>query len=277
MVQPPVNLRTFEALRQVVTALRGPDGCPWDKEQTHRSLTPYAIEEAFELVDAIEMGSRDEIVEELGDYLLQVVLHAELGRQDADFTLEDVLEAINSKMIRRHPHVFGDTPAKNSDEVLANWAVLKSQEKPKPSDSFGLPTGLPALQKAQKIGGKTKGYAFDWTQANEVLAKVEEELGELRAELVSGNQQRQQAEMGDLLFSLAQLSRHLGFEAEQALRETNRRFETRFFKMLGRASQLPGSKPVDLQAYFKELPAEQKEELWRQVKAAEGATGALDK
>ena len=267
MIRPAANLREFASFVKIVEALRGPDGCPWDKEQTHRTLTPYAIEEAHELAEAIETGSRDEIVGELGDLLLQVVLHAEIGRQEGRFTIEDVINAISEKMVTRHPHVFGDAAVSGSGEVLDNWSKIKAAEKAKkgadkkPETRFDVPLSLPALSRSQKIGDKTKRLRFDWSSADEVLAKVEEELGELREEMRKGKSADPKAlehEAGDLLFSAAQLARHLGLEAEQCLRTANTRFETRFFAMR-EAIRASG------RDYDKLAPAEL-EDAWREIK-----------
>ena len=265
MITPPKNLRTFEALVEVVRALRGPDGCPWDKEQTHRTLTPYAIEEAHELAEAIERGQGQEMVEELGDLLLQVALHSEIGRQESKFDIHDVIETLNTKMVRRHPHVFSDTKAETSGEVLQNWAVIKASEKAAKGKSeptgFEIPVSLPALSRASKIGSKTKKHKFDWSKPEEVLAKVEEELLEVREAIQSGTPEEKEAEIGDLLFSVAQLARHVGVEPEQALRTTNQRFENRFFKM----KELAKKSGRDFDA----LTPSELEELWGKVKLTE--------
>lgn len=234
MVQPPEHLDRFESLLKIVEALRGPNGCPWDKEQTHRSLTPYAIEEAHELAEAIETDQQDEMIAELGDLLLQVVLHAEIGRQEGRFNITDVIRSISEKMVRRHPHVFSDTKVANSSEVLDNWSKLKAQEKKSkqaPTDRFDVALSLPALARSQKIGEKTKRYRFDWDKAEDVLKKVDEELSELKAAMANADRSEIEHEIGDLLFSIAQLARHLNLEAEQCLRTANTRFEKRFFHM----------------------------------------------
>lgn len=246
MVQPPKDLEKFESFVQIVAALRGPDGCPWDKEQTHRSLTPYVIEEAHELAEAIEASDFAEIVAELGDVLLQVVLHAEIGRAEADparrFDIHDIIRGISEKMVRRHPHVFSDTEVSGSHEVLVNWSKIKAQEKARKDDTngtdsngtskkFDVPLSLPALSRAQKIGSRTHRFNFDWNSAAEVLPKIEEELGEVREELARNDKAKLEHEIGDLLFSVAQFARHAGLEAEQCLRTANARFEKRFFTM----------------------------------------------
>lgn len=263
MSKIPKNLNDFKSLMRIVEVLRGPGGCPWDREQTHRSLAPFAIEEAFELAEAIELGEVNHLVEELGDFLLQVVIHAEIGRQEGSFTMDDVLSSICSKMISRHPHVFSDVSAENSEEVLRQWEQLKGKEskdkgKKPHSSKFGGPVALPALQRAQKIGEKTKRLRFDWSNPHEVLAKVAEEFEELKGALAEKNRERTEAEFGDLLFSVVQFGRHLKVDAEQALRGANRRFEERFGRMQELASQ--GGET------FANIPPEKKEELWQRAK-----------
>lgn len=269
MIQPPKNLEQFEALLAVVEALRGPDGCPWDKEQTHRTLTPYAIEEAHELAEAIENGDEKEMISELGDLLLQVVLHSEIGRQEKRFNIHDVIRAIAEKMVRRHPHVFGDEKVSSSEHVLANWSQLKAQEKQekkqdtkKPADDdsmrFDIALSMPALARSQKIGEKTKRLRFDWSSAVEVLAKVDEEIAELKTEMKTADRAKLEHEIGDVLFSVSQLARHLGLEAEQCLRTANARFELRFFTM---RQQIAASGRE-----YDSLTTEELEEAWQAVK-----------
>ncbi len=259
----PKNLKDFNALLDVVKRLRGPDGCPWDKEQTHKSLTRFAIEEAHELAEAIDQDDQKEIIQEFGDVLLQVVLHSEIARQDSRFEISDVIEAISSKMIRRHPHVFGDVNVKDSDEVLKNWGEIKADEKAKagktaPEARFDIPEQLPALIRAQKIGEKTQRQRFDWPSAKEVMVKVEEELLEVKEAIESKNQSEIEAEIGDLLFSVAQLARHLKIDPEQSLRQCNRRFERRFFKM----QELAENRKLDFMA----LKDAEVESLWTEAK-----------
>jgi MazG family protein len=245
-----------------VAQLRAPDGCPWDREQTHRSLVPYLIEEAYELVEAIENGRDVEILEELGDVLLQVVLHAQIASEAERFSIDDVARVVNEKMIRRHPHVFGDAQSGRtasdfagiqSDEVLKNWNTIKAAEKKeaekKDSASvstefrFDVPIGLPALQRSAKIGEKTRKRRFDWPDWRGAMTKIDEEMTELKRALAeSTNTVHVPAEfaekgpsndpianeIGDLLFTVAQLARHRGLDPEQCLRDTNSRFERRF-------------------------------------------------
>jgi tetrapyrrole methylase family protein/MazG family protein len=258
-------LQEFQTLVEIVQQLRGPNGCPWDKEQTQRTLTQYAIEEAFELVEAIESQNQHEIKDELGDFLFQVILQAQVASDDRQFSLLDVIKNLNEKMIRRHPHVFGDDGAKTTTEVWKNWEKLKAKEqKEKPKPVFSYPRQMPALQAAQKIGGKTKRLKFDWNEPSEVLEKVQEEVGELKIEMSASkpDMQKLEHEIGDVLFSVAQLARHLGLEPEQCLRTANRRFEDRFNEVL----KLSG-KSLD---EFPDLPLEEKEKLWIQAKKNRG-------
>ena len=258
MPKAPTNLREFEALLKVVEALRGPDGCPWDKEQTHLSLARFAIEEAHELAEAIESGEISAICEELGDVLLQVALNAEIARQEGKFDVSDVIQSINEKMIRRHPHVFANTKVESSAEVLKNWTEIKAKEKGTDATGFAVPVALPALLRAHKIGEKTKKVSFDWENATQCLDKVHEELAEFEAAR-SESKDRLEAELGDLLFSIAQLARHLDLDAEQALRKTNVGFERRFFRM----QELVRSDGKD----WSSLSAQDKETYWKRAKA----------
>lgn len=261
MIKAPKNLRSFEALVQVVEALRHPEhGCPWDLEQTHKTLTSHAIEEAFELVEAIEFGNREHIIEELGDVLLQVVLHSVIARQSGNFDLLDVIENLNKKLVYRHSHVFSDVKADNAQEAIDNWEKMKAEEKAKKpqKDGFDIPVELPALQRSQKIGAKTKKLRFDWDKIEAVRAKVEEELQEFDAAYKSGNLDKIEDEMGDVLFSTTQLARHAGVDAEKALRRSNKKFETRFFEM----KKLAQKKGL----VFDTLPQEDLEKLYQEVK-----------
>jgi tetrapyrrole methylase family protein/MazG family protein len=269
MVTPPKNLGTFESFLEVVSALRGPEGCPWDKEQTHRTLTPYAIEEAHELAEAIENGDQEELISELGDLLLQVVLHSEIARQEQRFDIHDVIRTIGEKMVRRHPHVFSNIQVTGSQDVLANWSKIKDQEKgsqeAKGKDQdlrFDVPLSLPSLSRSHKIGQKTARLRFDWPDAKAVLEKVDEELEEVKSELKENpiKQAALEHEIGDLLFSVAQLARHAGLEAEQCLRTANTRFEKRFFTM---RKQIEASGRS-----YDDLSATELEAAWSQVKIA---------
>ncbi|MAV90284.1 MAG: nucleoside triphosphate pyrophosphohydrolase [Bdellovibrionaceae bacterium] len=268
MSKPPENTREISALVEIVAALRGENGCPWDKEQTHESLAPFAIEETFELVEAIEQGSAEGLKEELGDCLFQVVLHSQLAQEENKFSLSDVIESISQKMVRRHPHVFSDVKVQDSSEVIKNWQQIKAQEKDaskKKSSPLETPKGLPALMEAQKIGHKTKNLGFDWQEASQVFAKVKEEVSEVEDALhnfsensSSENLEALSKEIGDALFSLAQLARHLKLDSEKSLRTTNHRFRSRFSEMLTHTNK-------DLEQ-FKNLSPEEKEALWEKAK-----------
>jgi tetrapyrrole methylase family protein/MazG family protein len=257
----PTDLKSFSALIDIVAALRGPNGCPWDKEQTHQSLTPFAIEEVFEFVETVECQDDPSMKEELGDVLFQVILHSQLAQERKAFTIEDVLTELNTKMIRRHPHVFGDEVATTSQEVLTNWEQIKNKEKmhKKTSEHFDIPSALPSLQRAFKIGKKTQKTGFDWNNADEVKAKVVEELYEVDEAIASKHEEKIAEELGDLLFAVAQYVRHLGHEPESCLRFANRKFERRYFAML----EICRLKHVA----FENLSLEEKEALWKQVKA----------
>ncbi len=262
-------LQAFQQLVEVVEKLRGPDGCPWDKEQTQKSLTPYVLEEAYELVEAIDTCDQSLIQEELGDYLFQVILQAQVAQDENLFDLKAVIDGLVQKMVHRHPHVFSDIGKRNIQEVWKNWEVLKKAEKEKRTGStkeekiFSYPKNLPALAAAHKIGGKTNRLRFDWENATQVLAKVKEEISEVEQELGQKNisQQRVSDEIGDVLFSVAQLARHLNLDPEASLREANRRFERRFSEVI----KLSGLSLED----FTQLSEDRKEDLWKAVKAKE--------
>lgn len=262
MPQAPATPRHFDGLVDIVKTLRGPDGCPWDKEQTHQSLARFAQEEVAELVEAIEAQNPESVCEELGDVLLQVVLHAQIASEAQHFTIQDVIASIAGKMIHRHPHVFGDAKLESSAEVRRHWQQLKATEKKTKPLSSGLPLTLPALLASQKIGERTKQFKFDWENLKDVIHKVEEELAELKQALADSTREEQVKELGDLLFSLAQLARHLGADAEQSLRQTNRRFENRFACMQALMSQagvvFATATPAILETYWQKAKQEEK-------------------
>lgn len=263
MPKPPLNLRDFQSLVEIVQTLRGPDGCPWDKEQTHQTLTRYAIEEAHELAEAIDSEQDDQIKDELGDFLFQALLHSEIAKQNNKYDIFDVIENLNQKMVRRHPHVFAERSARNSEEVLSQWQEIKNKEKAKKDtsqQSFDIPVDMPALMRSQKIGEKTHKLNFDWQNSDEVWKKVEEEILELKEALNEKNHQNSVEELGDLLFSLAQLARHLNTDCEQALRKANQKFEKRFYSM---------KQQIEMdQLQLLDLSAEQMETYWQKAKAA---------
>lgn len=221
------DLRDFGELVEIIARLRGPGGCPWDREQTHSSLKGNLTEEAYEVLEAIDKGDMGELCEELGDLLLQVVLHAQIARDDEDFEIGDVIHGISSKLIHRHPHVFGDTEAKDSQQVIAHWEMLKREEG-KGSLLSGLPKDMPALSYAQAMQRRVARVGFDWNEVKDVIQKLAEEVAEFEA--ASGHQQKVE-EFGDILFTLANVARRLDIDLEAALRGANERFYERFCRM----------------------------------------------
>jgi len=222
----------FGELVQVMARLRGENGCPWDRQQTHESIKPYFVEETYEVLEAIDEGDAAKLCEELGDVMLQVVFHARMAEEAELFGIADVLRTITEKLVRRHPHVFGDVQADTAQEVLFNWEQIKKTERTratgKASALDGVPRELPALLRAHRLQEKASRVGFDWTEARQVLAKVEEEFTEFRAAMESENAERMEAELGDLLFSLVNLSRFIAVNPEEALRKTIARFIARF-------------------------------------------------
>ena len=261
--------RAFQTLVDIVARLRAPDGCPWDREQTHQSLTPYLIEETYEAVEEIDANSMPGLREELGDVLLQVMLHSEIASEGGHFTVDDVIEGLVNKLIRRHPHVFGDADARTAEEVAARWEVLKSEERHGASLMEGVPANLPALTYAQRTQGRAANVGFDWPNIDGVLAKVAEEATEL-AEVVDTEDSNdvtdahaaQEWEFGDLLFSLVNLARRMDIDAEGALRHANRRFVNRFRHMENSARERGEDFPA--------MSPEQMDGLWEEAKQSEG-------
>jgi tetrapyrrole methylase family protein/MazG family protein len=222
----------FDKLVAIMSRLRAADGCPWDLKQTHETLKPYIVEEAHELLSAIDEGDDVEICDELGDILLQVVFHAQLGYERGSFTVDDVATAIVQKLIRRHPHVFGDVQVDDAGDVLRNWEAIKSREKRDKGrdDSLlsSLPTSLPALFRARRLQEKASKVGFDWEHTHEVEAKVREEVEEFISAKHSGDEAGTEEEFGDLLFALVNLARYMDVCPEEALRKTNNKFQDRF-------------------------------------------------
>ncbi|MBO1004716.1 nucleoside triphosphate pyrophosphohydrolase [Pseudogracilibacillus auburnensis] len=234
---PPVTsqemaYQEFSTLREIIAELRGPNGCPWDKEQTHSSLKKYLIEEAYELLDAIDRDDIDNMIEELGDVLLQVMLHSQIGEDDGMFSIEDVIESISAKMVRRHPHVFAKEQVESTEEVLSNWEDIKAAEKaPSTSDSALLDKvsgGFPAMLRANEYQKTAARVGFDWTYAKDAWEKVKEEMQEFADELENGNRQKQLDEFGDLLFAMINVARLLDIHPEEALQMANEKFYRRF-------------------------------------------------
>ena len=265
----------FERLIAIVRGLRAPGGCPWDREQTHASLRPFVLEEAYEVIEAIEAGSAAGLREELGDYLFEAVLLAQISEEAGDFSIGDAVAEISDKLVRRHPHVFergdGDQPL-TSGQVLERWETLKQRERAaegKPAAEArttlsGVPKTLPSLLRAYEISARAAAVGFDWSRVTDVLDKIEEEVAEVRVEVeagATGQLSRAEEEMGDLLFAIANLSRKLGIEPEAALRRANDKFTTRFTAM--ERAFAGRDRPLST-ASLEEMEVE-----WERVKAAE--------
>ena len=230
--------RSFRDLVSIMDRLRDPGGCPWDREQTFSTLRGYLIEECYEVVDALDREDLPALCEELGDLLFQIVFLAKLASERSAFTVDDVVEEIAAKMVRRHPHVFGDDQVADSAEVLARWEEIKKSEKADargagraPSVLDGVPAALPALVKAQRLGTKAARVGFDWPDAAAVLGKIDEELDELRAAVAAGDPASTGEEIGDAIFTVVILARRLGVDAEAALAATNAKFIARFARV----------------------------------------------
>lgn len=236
--------------------LRSPEGCPWDREQTHHTIKGHLIEEAFEVIDAIENEDFAEIKEELGDLLLQVVFHARLAEEAGHFTMEDVASEIVLKLKRRHPHIFGGEKLHTSAEVLSRWELIKAEEKERDSYLAGVPNSMPALAFSQKLQEKAGRVGFDWPHDEGILEKLTEEIVELR-ETEPGSPERAE-EFGDVLFTLVNYGRHQGLDAELALRGVCKKFKSRFARM----EELARARGMD----FAKLALMEKEALWTEVK-----------
>ena len=220
---------SFQRLCDIVAKLRAPGGCPWDREQTHESLLPATIEEAYEVAEAASSKNEAHFREELGDLLLLVVMHAEIARESGQFNIDNVIAEITEKLIRRHPHVFGESDAKDAGAVLKHWEAIKREEKKTDTHYLAsLPRALPALLRAQKAQSKVARVNFDWTELRDVIAKVEEELGELKEATDSKDQESIDDEVGDLLFAVVNLARKCKLDAETALQAATDKFVGRF-------------------------------------------------
>jgi len=242
-------------LLEVVRRLRSPQGCPWDREQTHASLRASMLEEAYEVLEAIDEQSMPKLREELGDVLLQVLMQSEIAAQSADFTVGDVADAVREKLVRRHPHVFGETVVSGSDEVVRNWEALKAAEYGRESALDGVQRSLPALQWAWSLQRRAANVGFDWPSVDGALDKVREEVEELRD---APTVEDREAEFGDLLFSLVNVARKLGLNPEDALRAATGRFEARF-RIMEQKAKAEGQ---DL----KDLPIEELDRYWEAAK-----------
>jgi MazG family protein len=265
---PLGDLRPLDRLIAIMARLRDPEnGCPWDVEQTFATIAPYTVEEAYEVADAIERGDLGDLKDELGDLLLQVVFHARIAEEQGAFAFEDVARAINDKMIRRHPHVFGDETYASLADQKDGWDALKAQERKTKGRAASLlddvPIGLPALTRAVKLSKRAAGVGFVWPSAKEVLDKLHEEVAELEAEIASGDLEKARQEMGDVLFVVANLARTLDVDPEDSLRFTNAKFARRFRYIEERLAER-GKTPDE--SDLAEMDA-----LWDEAKAAEKA------
>jgi MazG family protein len=247
---------SINRLRQIVAQLRGPEGCPWDREQTHQTLKPHLLEECYEVLEAIDNADQAELKEELGDLLLQVVLHAQFAEEEERFDLDQVADAISEKLIRRHPHVFGENRLPDSAAVLRQWDAIKREEKQKrPSALDGVPAALPALARAQKIQTKAARVGFDWDSAAAVEPKLREEMDEL----AEATGEAKASELGDLLFTVVNYARKNNLEAEDLLRTATAKFERRFRKV----EQFAAAKKKVLS----KMTPQELDNLWEKAKA----------
>ena len=255
----------FEELVKIMKTLHGPGGCPWDNEQTHESLKPYLIEEAYEVIEAIDSSSDKQLTEELGDLLLQVIFHAEIADSEGRFNIDDVIKGIIEKLKLRHPHVFGNITVDSSKQVIKNWEEIKRKEKreKKKGGSVldGLPKNLPALIKARRIQEKVSHIGFDWARTEDVIFKIEEELKELKEASRSNDRDAIEEELGDLLFSVANLARFVSLCPEDALRKTINKFQRRF-QYIERELPKRGKK-------LEEASLEEMDKLWEEIKTRE--------
>jgi tetrapyrrole methylase family protein/MazG family protein len=251
---------SFEQFHEIVAHLRAPDGCPWDREQTHLTLRKHLIEESYETLDALDSGDAEKMCEEFGDLLLQIVLNAQIACESKEFTMTEVISGIHDKIVRRHPHVFGDVEVTGVGDVLQNWERIKADERESLGNTEkglldGLPASLPALVQAQEMQNRAARVGFDWPEIEGVLEKIKEEIGEIRG---AANEDEFASEIGDLFFALVNLARWKGVDAESALRETNRKFKKRFAYIENGARMM--------ERRLADLSLEEMENLWQSAK-----------
>lgn len=252
-----MGYENLETLIDVISVLRSPEGCPWDREQTHKSLKRNMLEEAYEAVDAMESGDMKHLKEELGDVLLQVLLHAQIASEEGAFAIDDVAEVLKDKLIHRHPHVFGDTKVSNSNDVIENWDKLKLEEKPHRTSAMdGISKSQSALMSAQKISKKAVKTGFEWPDENSLYECIYSEFEEFKEAKEEQDKEHMEEELGDILFAVVNLARWNKIDAEQALLKANKKFMTRFRKMEELAV-----KPLE------EYSFEEYDALWRQAKS----------
>lgn len=258
------NYYTFEQLRKIMERLRAPDGCPWDREQTHQSIKDCLLEETYEFLEAVESGDPAHMREELGDLLLQVIFHAQMGSEAGTFDIDDVIHELSDKLVRRHPHVFGTTKVADSDEVVVNWEAIKNTEvgkETRKSRLDGIPVTYPALLRAKKLQVRAAKDGFDWPSPEPVWEKLAEETREVREAIAEQDPDHVEEEIGDLLFVAVNLARKLGIDAEIALQRANRKFDSRYRRMEA-TTEAKGQKLSDL-----DLVAQDK--LWDEAKREE--------
>jgi tetrapyrrole methylase family protein / MazG family protein len=254
------NSDKFTELKRIIAKLRDVGGCPWDRQQTHLSLRPYLIEEGHEVLEALEDGAPPKLCEELGDLLLQIMLHAQISAEDGQFTIDDVIEGLNKKLVHRHPHVFGGTEAKDAIEVRHNWEALKNAERDSEESILsGVPRSMPSLSYSHSIQRRAAGVGFDWDKTEDILEKVTEEAGEIIK--ASGTEEKSR-EFGDLLFALVNIARRLDIDLETSLSGANKRFYKRFACM----EEISRERGVG----FAELSFDEKNALWDEAKKKVG-------
>ena len=250
------DLGSFDTLREIIARLRAPDGCPWDRKQTHTSLKPYLVEECYEVLQALDEGTPPELCEELGDLLLQIMLHAQIAAEDGQFDIEDVVRAISNKLIHRHPHVFGSHKVRDAAEVELNWEALKQEERHEDESLLsGVPDQMPALAYSQSIQRRVAGVGFDWEKVEDIIDKLAEEVAELKQ---APDQQERAKEFGDLLFTLVNIARRLNIDSEMALRSANQRFYQRFSYM----EEVCRQRGIDIGS----LSLDEQNALWEEAK-----------
>lgn len=256
----PQNLNRFATLVDIIAKLRAPDGCPWDKKQTHASLRENLLEECYEVLEALDEGDSGKLCAELGDLLMQVVLHTQIATEAGEFGMGDVVSSINTKLIHRHPHIFGSLKVKDAQEVAHNWELLKQEERQSDSSILAsVPKQMPALGYSQEIQHRVAQVGFDWEDVDGVIDKLAEEIREFKQ---AGSQQETAQEFGDLLFTLANIARRLGVDLEAALRQANRRFYRRFTYM----EELCRQRGLD----FSQLSFDEQNALWEEAKKKVG-------
>jgi tetrapyrrole methylase family protein/MazG family protein len=252
----PKDLRKFQSLVEIIARLRGPDGCPWDKEQTHQTLRANLLAECYEVLEALDEGDAAKLSEELGDLLLQIVLHAQIAKDDGEFEIDDVIESIATKIIRRHPHIFGTAKVKDAEEVMHNWEALKKAERDEGESMLaGVPKDMPALAYAYEISRRAVRVGFEWENIEGVIDKMAEEIKEIKD---ANSREEKEREFGDLLFTLVNVARWEDVDAESALREANRKFYQRFSYM----EELCRRRGLN----FAGLSFKEKDDLWEEAK-----------